>query len=104
MSSIFDLINHGPFTKGRIRRIVIEPDMENADIEYEVGADIDGTFKAFGVDHLHLADVAEQKDPEGRGILSEAKTDYTDFRTGLEAAKSITEYADGFLRTKGVAK
>jgi hypothetical protein len=99
---ILDLDRKGPLNKGRVRRIIIEPDSQNADIEFELGyLDDEGTFKAIGTDHHHIADVPEVPATKDKEAVP-ARLDYSEFLSAFEGAKDPGVLAANVLADKSV--
>jgi len=101
---MFELNRKSPINKGKISKIIIEPEKNNADIDYEIGyLDEDGDFNSLGVDHFHIEDREEQKDKNGK-VTETAKTDYTEFELAFEKAKKPLKLAEDILIAKSIIK
>jgi len=101
---MFELNRKSPINRGKISKIIIEPEKNNADIDYEIGyLDEDGNFNSLGVDHFHIENREEQKDDDGN-VRETAKTDYTEFEIAFEKAKEPLKLAKDILIVKSIIK
>jgi hypothetical protein len=100
---VFDLMTpNGPFDKGQISRVIIDPKGEVAIDHYQGYMDGE-TFKSAGVDCFHLKDQAEVIDKEGK-VTIPASTGYTDFLTAQASGMTTIPQIIEYLKTKGLIK
>jgi len=99
-----ELNKPSPINRAKVRKIIIEPEQANADIEYDVGyLDDKGDFVSIGVDHTHIQDTPEEKDDKGK-VTKAATTEYTNFKAAFSTAKDPVRLAEDTLLAKAIIK
>ena len=101
---MLELNKPAPINQAKVRKIIIEPEQANADIEYDVGyLDDKGDFVSIGVDHTHIQDTPEEKDDKGK-VTKKATTEYTNFKAAFSTAKDPVKLAEATLLAKQIIK